>query len=303
MKVLITGATGMIGNKVVKLCHKAGFKIHYLTTSKRKIVSKENYQGYYWNPSKGEIDTACFDEVEVIINLVGATIAKRWTPGYRKTIINSRVKSANLLLESISTMKHTIRQIVSASAIGIYPSSLQTYYKETSKERDLGFLGDVVNKWEYAVEKFNALNVDVCILRIGLVLSAKGGAYPKLAKPIKYGLGAAFGSGKQWQSWIHVDDLAAIFLYAVEQELAGIFNAVAPNPVTNYKLVECTAHEMDKKIYLPNVPRFIMYLMLGKMHRLLFDSQRVSSDKIQEAGYMFTYDNIQPAITNLLKKF
>lgn len=303
MKVLITGATGMIGNKVVKLCHKAGFVVNYLTTSKNKIVSEENYKGFYWNPSKGEIDLACFDEVEVIINLVGATIAKRWTSSYRKTIINSRVKSANLLRESLSTIKHDVRHIVSASAIGIYPSSLQNYYRETSQEQDIGFLGDVVNKWEYAVEKFDAIGIEACVLRIGLVLSAKGGAYPKLAKPITYGLGAAFGSGKQWQSWIHVDDLAAIFLYAVEQELAGVFNAVAPNPVSNYKLVQCSAQEMNKKIYLPNIPKFMMYLILGKMHRLLFDSQRVSSDKIQEAGYTFIYDNIQPAIADLVKKF
>ncbi|RZT00221.1 TIGR01777 family oxidoreductase [Aquimarina brevivitae] len=301
MRVLITGATGMIGQEVVKLCHQSGIRVNYLTTSKSKIVSEGNYQGFYWNPAKGDIDAACFDDVEVIINLVGATIAKRWTPKYRKEIINSRVQSTNLLRETLINTKHSIRQIVSASAIGIYPSSLQNYYRETSSEKDFGFLGDVVNKWEYSVEKFNALDIDVCILRIGLVLASKGGAYPKIAKPIKYGLGAVFGSGKQWQSWIHIDDLAAIFLFAVEQELIGVFNAVAPNPVTNHKLTHCTANELDKTIYLPRVPKFAMALLLGKMHRLLFDSQRVSADKIQEAGYSFIYDNLPPAVKDLVQ--
>lgn len=182
MKVLITGATGLIGQEIVRLCHQSSIDVNYLTTSKNKLTSKKNYQGYYWNPSSGEIDLDCFKDVEVIIHLVGATVAKRWTNSYKKEIINSRVLTTSLILESLRKIKHSIRQVVSASAIGIYPDSFQNYYMEDSEKVDTGFLGEVVKKWESAVQEFDTLNIEVSLLRVGLVLSDNGGAFPKIAK-------------------------------------------------------------------------------------------------------------------------
>ncbi len=301
MKVLITGATGLIGQEIVKLCHQSGIDVNYLTTSKNKLQDTANYRGYFWNPKQGEIDSGCLDNVEVIINLVGATVAKRWTSSYKKEIIESRTVTTRLLRETLQKRKNsTVRHIISASAIGIYPDSFQNYYMEDSPERDTGFLGEVVTKWENAVSEFKTLGVEVSILRIGLVLSEKGGAYPKIAKPIQYGFGAVFGDGKQWQSWIHLDDLSQMFMFVLKEELSGVFNAVAPNPVSNKKLTYTIADRLNKKIILPNVPRFALKLILGEMHVILFSSQRVCSKRILTSGFEFQHENIVSAIDSLV---
>ncbi|GGX23013.1 TIGR01777 family oxidoreductase [Aquimarina muelleri] len=303
MKVLITGATGLIGKEIVKLCHQSNIDVNYLTTSTSKIDSKPNYRGYFWDPKKRELDAECFDEVEVIINLVGATVAKRWTSSYKKEILESRTGTASLILESLKNTKHSIRHIVSASAVGVYPNSFQNYYTEDVSEQDSGFLAEVVTQWENAVLQFETLGIGVSLLRIGLVLSARGGAFPKITKPIQIKLGACFGSGKQWQSWIHIHDLARMFLFVIEEELTGVFNAVAPNPVSNEKLTYIIAEKLNEKIILPNIPKFLMKLILGEMHNILFSSQRVCNDKISTAGFIFDYDNIRSAVDVLIEDF
>ncbi|MBW1295602.1 TIGR01777 family oxidoreductase [Aquimarina litoralis] len=300
MKVLITGATGLIGQEIVRLCHQSNIDVNYLTTSKNKLISQNNYKGYYWNPSSGEIDLDCFQDVEIIIHLVGATVAKRWTNRYKQEIIDSRIITTSLLVESLKTIKHSVRQIVSASAIGIYPDSFQNYYMEDSEEVDNGFLGQVVQKWESSVLEFQTLDIEVTLLRIGLVLSHKGGAFPKIINPIKKGIGAVFGNGKQWQSWIHVEDLVGMFLHVVQEEIYGLYNAVAPNPISNHKLTHAIAEALHKKILLPGIPRFMMKLILGEMHMLLFSSQRVCCDKIMKTGFNFKYDNITHAVEDLI---
>lgn len=300
MKVLITGATGLIGREITNLCHQSGIDVNYLTTSRGKLKSEANYKGYFWNPRNQEIDVNCFEGVEVIINLVGASIAKRWTTSYKKEIINSRIDATTLILESLKGIKHSVRHIVSASAIGIYPDSFQNYYMEDSPERDTGFLGEVVSQWEAAVLQFKTLDVDVSLLRIGLVLSAQGGAFPKIEKPIRLGIGAFFGNGKQWQSWIHIQDLARMFLFVIQEELSGVFNAVAPNPVSNKKMMCTIAEKLDKKIILPNIPKMVMKIMLGEMHILLFTSQRVCNERISSLGFHFNFDSITSAIDMLI---
>ena len=301
MRVLITGATGLIGKEIVKLCHKKNINVNYLTTSKSKISNKANYQGFYWNPDTKEIDIQCFNEVEVIIHLAGATVSKRWTSEYKKEILSSRLETTQLLVDSLKNNKNQVKQVISASAIGIYPDSLSNYYEETDSEGDATFLSEVVKKWEAAVDAFSALNIRVTKIRIGLVLSNKGGALPALAKPIKFGFGAAFGSGRSWQSWIHIKDLAGLFLYVMTHNLEGAFNAVAPNPVTNQDLTKLCAKVLNKPLWLPNIPKFFMKLVLGDMHTLLFLSQRVSSKKIEEAGFNFKFHHLQPALEALLK--
>jgi len=155
MKVLITGATGLIGKELVALCHQQGLSVNYLTTSKRKLVSTDNYQGFYWNPKTNEIDTNCITNVEVIINLVGASVSKRWSKAHKKEIIESRIKSANLLLSTLKEQSHSVRQIVSASAIGIYADSLTNYYDEDSTSLNNQYLGKVVTLWEEAIDQFS----------------------------------------------------------------------------------------------------------------------------------------------------
>ena len=300
MTVLITGATGLIGQEIVKLCHAQEITVHYLTTSKSKLSTEANYKGFYWNPNTNEIDHNCFNGVSAIINLVGASISKRWTDKYKKEILNSRTKTAQLLQDTIIKHGYEIEHVVSASAIGVYPTSLTNYYEEDSTQVSGTFLGKVVEQWETAVDGFKTLGSKVAKVRIGLVLAKDGGALPQIVKPIRFGAGAAFGDGKQWQSWIHVQDLADIFMYLLQHQLEGIYNGVAPNAVTNKEFTKVAANVLQKPLILPNIPRFVMRLALGEMHILLFESQRVSSQKIESKGFNFTYANLKPALEDLL---
>jgi len=300
MKILITGATGLVGNALTELLLQNGIKVNYLTTSKNKIQYHPNYQGFYWDPESGIIDENCLIGVKAIIHLAGASIAKRWTPQYMQEIIESRVLSSNLLYTTLKNNPHHVKQFISASAIGIYPDSLQNFYTEEFKDFNDSFLSNVVVKWEQSVNQIERLNINVCKLRTGLVLSTKGGAFPQLLKPINLGIGSAFGSGKQMQSWIHIYDLANMFLFALENNLSGTYNAVGPSPVTNHELIFEMAQMLNKPFFMPNVPRLAMKLILGEMHTLLFESQNVSSQKITQAGFVFKYKTIHTALEQLL---
>ncbi|WP_432670022.1 TIGR01777 family oxidoreductase [Flavobacterium sp. SM2513] len=301
MKILITGATGLIGTELVALLLQNGVSIHYLTTSKKKIESQPNYRGFYWNPDQGIIDENALMGVDSIIHLAGASIAKRWTSKYKQEIIESRILSSNVLFKAIKDNPNSVKQIVSASAIGIYPENLTKLYTEDETDVDESFLGKVVMKWEESVNKFKLLNIKVAKIRTGLVLSEKGGALPEMVKPIQMGIGSPFGSGKQMQSWIHLHDLVAMYFYAVDNELDGVYNAVAPNPVTNKKLTQEIATVLKKPLFMPNIPKFLMKLILGDMHVILFASQNVSSKKIEEAGFKFEFKLIDKALKNVLE--
>ena len=300
MRVLITGATGMIGKEVIAKCHESNIKVNYLTTNKDKLNLLSECEGFYWDPKNGIIDERCFDNVEVIVNLVGATVAKRWTSSYKNEILASRVQTAKLIAKTLKKRKHIVRHLISASAIGIYQDSFRNYYYEDAQEFDDGFLGEVVKQWEASTSDFKAMHIEVSILRIGIVLSNKGGAFPKMLKPIQHGFGAVFGHGKQWQSWIHIEDLASIFLFVLKEEAYGVFNAVAPNPVSNKTLTYTIADYLGKEIVMPNLPRKVMKILFGEMHILLFTSQRVCSKKIIDAGFDFKFRNIKKAVENII---
>jgi uncharacterized protein (TIGR01777 family) len=297
MKVLITGATGLVGQVIVKELKKYDVPINYLTTSKDKIVSEENYKGFYWNPAEGLLDEKALVGVTAIINLAGATISKKWTSSYKKLVLSSRLDSLRTLKKGLEgSCNHKIETFVSASAIGIYPNSLTTFYEENETAVDDSFLGEVTEAWEKEIDTFNAFDFKVAKIRIGLVLSDKGGALPKMAQPVNNFVGAAFGSGHQWQSWIHITDLARMFLFVLENGLEGTYNGVAPNPVTNAKLTKELAKVLKKPLVLPNVPKVMMELILGEMAYLLFASQRVSSKRIEKKGFTFNYKNICSAL-------
>jgi len=302
MKILITGATGLIGSEVSKICLEKGHLVNYLTTSKSKIENKPNYKGFFWNPNEGIIDAECLKGVDAIINLVGANIAERWTDSYKKVIIESRTETANLLFETLNNSKENVKTLVSASGISIYPSSYTNLYTEESKEVADNFLADVVVKWEAAVNRFEELGVDVAKLRIGLVLAEKDGALPKLTMPVKYYVGSPLGSGKQWQSWIHIKDLARLFVYAFEEALEGIYNAVTSKPQTNEEVTESIAEVLDKPLWLPNVPAFMLRLILGEMATVVLGSQMASNEKVLSAGFIFQFHNIDRALADLLKQ-
>jgi len=301
MSILITGATGLIGKAVTQKFRERDIEVHYLTTRKNKVTNREGLKGFYWDPGKGEIDMKCFDGVTAVINLAGSSISQRWTKANKRKILRSRLDSLQTLRKALEKLDtDTIKSFVSASAIGIYPNSLDRYYTEDTTDVDPSFLGEVVSKWEREINEFSKFRFSLATIRIGLVLSADGGALPAMTKPIKSFVGAAFGSGEQWQSWIHIDDLARQFIFVIEQNLKGVFNGVAPNPVTNTKLIKEIAALLKRPLFLPNIPKVIMQLLLGDMSYLLFASQRVSSKKIEEEGFEFHHKNICNALKSIL---
>ena len=300
MKVLITGATGLIGTELVSLLLQNGISVNYLTTSKKKIVNELNYNGFYWSPEQGLIDENCLMGVDSIINLAGANIAKRWTNSYKQEIIESRLLSSALLFKALKNNPNQVKQIVSASGTSIYPNSNTIIYDENSTQVNDSFLGNVVVKWEESTDKFSSLGLKVCKLRTGIVLSTKGGALVEMLKTIKLGLGSAFGTGKQIQSWIHIHDIAALYLFAIKNDLEGVYNAVSPSPVTNEELTFTIAKVLKKPLFMPNIPKFVMKLMLGEMHELLFENRNLSAKKIEEKGFEFKYKTIDKALINIL---
>jgi uncharacterized protein (TIGR01777 family) len=298
--ILITGATGLVGKALVKECLSKGFNIHYLTTSKSKISSKKNYKGFYWNPQLDQIDPKCFEGVSTVINLAGSSIAQRWTKVSKSTILSSRKNALELLHSTIETHRFPIKHVISASAIGIYPDSKTRYYKEDFQGTDASFLRTVVRSWEGALKSFKSLGVLTTALRIGIVLDANEGALPKISGPIKGYLGSALGSGEQWQSWIHIDDLVSIFLFILESDIEGVFNAVAPNPVQQKDFVKSVAKVLKRPLFFPNVPEIILNFALGEMSAIVLESQRVSAQKIQNLGFEYKYHELDAALNHLL---
>lgn len=301
MKLLITGATGLIGSEILKLSLRKEYKVHYLTTSPDKIKNTPHLKGFYWNPGTGEIDMNCFEGIDGIINLAGATIVKRWTTAYKKEIVQSRIDALALLRKALGKLKeHSISSIVTASAIGIYPHSFTTLYQEDDLTPDTSFLGHAVVQWENAADHLETYHIPLAKIRVGMVLSASGGALPPMVKSVRYGVGASFGSGLQWQSWIHCHDIARIFLFAVENRLEGIYNGVAPNPVTQNKLMKEIASQLKRPLILPRIPPGILKLVLGEMAVMLYTGQRVSAKKLLQEGFTFNFRSIHSALKDLL---
>ncbi|WP_347372917.1 TIGR01777 family oxidoreductase [Aequorivita sp. Q41] len=299
-KVLITGATGLVGKELVKQCHEDNIAVNYFTTRKEKIENSKNYNGFYWNPQKGELDEKAFEGVTAIINLAGATVSKRWTKKYKKIILDSRLDGLHLLYETLNQIEHNIVHFITASGVSIYPNSKTKLYTEENKEVDDTFLAKVVVAWEAAAVKFKSLGMEVSKVRTGVVLAKNDGALPQMVKPIKMGVGAPLGSGEQWQSWIHVKDMAGIYLFLLKNQLEGIYNAVAPNPVQNKKMIKMIALKLDNPLWLPNIPAVVIKLALGEMAILALEGQLVSSHKIEELGYHFKFYNLENALQDLL---
>lgn len=299
MKFLITGATGLVGSALTELILKSGHTIHILSTRKKNNPSNDTLRTFYWNPKEMFADQKAFEDVDVVIHLAGAPISQRWTSKAKREILDSRVLSTRLLYESIKNLK-SVKHFVCASAIGIYPSHPSKTYTEEETQKAQSFTGEVVQKWEAETAAFRSLPIKVSIVRIGLVLSSKGGALVPLALPTRWGMGAWFGNGQQWQSWIHIHDLVCAIYFMVENRLEGVFNATAPEPVSQRTLVRTIAKTLGVPQWLPGIPKLPVHMAMGTMSEVLFESLRVVPAALTHHGFDFSYPDIEGCLDNLL---
>jgi len=296
--VLITGATGLIGSKLTALLHANGHRIAFLGRSKHPGAAAS----FIWDINKRLIEPGAFKGVDTIIHLAGAGIAdKPWTKERKREILESRTHSTQLLFEELKKGNHTVKTIISASAIGYYGFRDETkIYTEDSPPGD-DFLAQVARRWEEEVDAFDKLNIRVVRIRIGIVLSASGGVVEAILRPVKWYVGAPLGSGDQTVSWIHLDDLANIFVKAVEDKtMEGAYNGVAPHPVSNRELTKTIANTVRRPIIFPAIPAFVLKSLLGEMADLVLYGSKVSCAKIQQAGYIFAFTNVEAALNDLL---
>lgn len=294
--VLITGANGLVAKKLAEML-ETDFTIKFLT---RKPVCENEFE---WNIEKQFIDLNAIKNVNHIVHLAGAGIAdKRWSKKRKKEIIDSRVKSSDLIFKSLLANNSKITSFISASAIGYYGTinSEKTFDESSPKGND--FLSSVCFKWEQVLQKY--AKHDVCkkniILRIGVVLSNKGGALTKIIKPIRLNFGAVLGSGNQYMPWIHINDLCNLIKFAIEQKnINGIYNATAPEHTTNKKITQLLALIYKKRIWLPNIPNWFVKLIFGESSILLLNGSKVSSKKIIDSGFVFKFPKLKSALLNL----
>ena len=295
--ILIAGGTGLIGKRLSLLLEAAGHTVRHLS---RKAQPDAHFPAFSWNPDLGEIDARALEGVQAIINLAGAGIAdKPWTNGRKETIISSRVRSTLLLRDAL--LKHPSKSItyISGAAIGFYGDRGAEWLDENTLPGN-GFLSESCMAWENAIKEVAATGVRTVVFRIGLVLSTKGGALPKLLLPLQFGLAPYFGKGTQWYSWIHIDDLCRMFQFAMDQPaMSGIYNACAPHPVPNKAFMHHLSKAYEKTSWIFSTPAPVLRLILGEMADTVLYSSRVSTEKIIQAGFHFTHPVLEEAVRNL----
>ena len=289
-KILITGGTGLVGTRLTELLTKRNHEVRILSRSPKA----ENE--FKWDVSKNFIEDKALDTIDFIIHLAGAGIAdKRWSDERKKVIIDSRVETANLLYRKIKAQNISLKGFIAASGSNYYGAKTSDKIFEEKNDVGIDFLGTVCQKWEAAANQFKELEIPVTILRTGIVLSKEGGALEKMKTPII----SPLGSGKQYMSWIHIDDLCAAYIKAVEEDFTGIYNTVSPEYHTSISFSKALAKAI-KRPYLPiAVPGLLLKLAFGELAVILLEGSRLSSKKIEEKGFVFKYSNLKEAFENL----
>jgi uncharacterized protein (TIGR01777 family) len=300
-KVLITGGTGLVGEVLTKILQMEGYQVSFLSRSKKNIEGVEVFQ---WDIQKQTIEQEAIETADYIVHLAGAGVADhKWTASYKKEILDSRVLSTKLLYEAIKKSSNKPKAFLAASAVGIYGFDSGTEFVDENSPQGNDFLAEVTKEWEKGTLQVKEICQRVAIFRIGIVLSAKGGALPKIIQPVQFFAGAALGTGKQYMSWIHIEDLARMFLFAIKNEqIEGIYNAVANSPATNEEFTKAVAKTLGKPLFLPNVPSFVLRLMLGEMAVMVTGGNRVSNKKIVESGFRYKFNTLEEALNDLLNQ-
>ncbi|WP_299051060.1 TIGR01777 family oxidoreductase [uncultured Polaribacter sp.] len=291
-RILITGGTGLVGTRLSKMLSDRKHEVLILTRNPKK----ENE--FKWDLNSNYIDDKALLHTDYIIHLAGAGIAdKRWTEKRKKVIIDSRVDTASLLYRKVNELKITLKGFISASGIGYYGAKTSDIIYEENHNPGTDYIANVCVLWEAAAEQFERLKIPVTILRTGIVLSNKGGALDKMKTPII----SPLGTGDQYLPWIHLDDLCQLYINAVENNLTGIFNAVAPEHHTSKTFSKTLAKSLKRPYLGIGVPSFLLKLVFGEMAIILLKGSRISAKKIEKNGgdYSFRFLKLEKALNDL----
>lgn len=298
MKITISGASGLIGRRLLKTLGGNGHTLQVLSRHAGTNMPG-NVKVFAWDPAKGEPPAESLRDADAVVHLAGEPVAQRWTDEVKRRIRDSRVAGTRNLVQAMAKLERKPAALVCSSAIGYYGSRGDEILPE-SAAAGTGFLAEVCVDWEKEAAEAAALGVRVVRMRTGLVLDARGGALARMLPPFKMGAGGKLASGRQWQSWIHVDDLVGLYKLAIETALAGAVNGVAPYPVTNADFTKALAAAVHRPAIFP-VPAFGLKLLFGEMAEVLLASQRVQPRQAEAAGYRFRFPQLEPALADLLK--
>lgn len=296
MKILITGATGLIGTRMQETLREAG---HELLLASRKAPKNDSY--VQWDINNGFAEPEKLEGIDAVVHLAGENLNGRWTDAKKKAIRDSRVLGTRNVVDAISDLKQRPRVLVSSSAIGFYGDRGDDLMTETSSPGK-GFLPEVCREWEAEARRAEDAGIRTVLLRAGIVLSKDGGALGTMLTPFKFGLGGVVGGGNQWMSWISLDDHVAVIKYALENEtVRGAVNSVSPNPATNEQFVKTLGEVISRPTIIP-VPEFAVHLAFGEMgDTLLLDSIRAVPKRLEGAGFEFKFPDLKKALENAVK--
>ncbi len=298
MNITISGASGLIGRRLLRVLGKAGHTLHVL--SRHGGTNLPNgVRLSVWDPGRLP-PSASLEQADAVIHLAGEPVAQRWTAEVKRRIRESRVMGTKNLVEALSQLPRRPDALISTSAVGYYGSRGDEILSESSAPGS-GFLPEVCVEWERAAQQASAFGMRVAIIRIGVALDKRGGALGRMLPPFRAGLGGPLGSGQQWMSWIHAGDLAELFRWVMEERLAGVFNGVAPFPVTNSEFTRELARALGRPAFI-GVPQFGLKLLFGEMAQVLLDSQRAAPRAAESSGFRFRFPQVGPALGDLLRR-
>ena len=302
MKITISGASGFIGRRLLKVLSGAGHSLWVLSRHAGTNLPP-GVRISVWDPVKGQPPGESLREADAVVHLAGAPVGQRWTAEAKRRIRESRVAGTRNLVEALARLPRRPETLICASAIGYYGSRGDEVLTESSAPGS-GYLAEVCVAWEKEAQAAEALGMRVARVRTGIVLDARGGALKRMLPPFRMGVGGRLGDGRQWMSWIHLEDLAALFRFAVENPVGGALNAVAPHPVTNAEFTRALAQALRRPAMFP-VPAFALKALLGEMASVLLASQRVEPRAepraAEAAGFQFRFPQLGPALADLLR--
>ncbi len=301
MNVLITGGSGLVGTRLSQILLSKGFTVSHL--SRKPTDETGKIKTYHWDIDKGILDTKALLEADYLIHLAGAGIAdSRWTDARKKEIIDSRTESLRLIITHLKNIPHKIKAFTSSSGIGFYGADTGT--KHITEESPVGedFVAECCILWEAMADNVSKLGIKTVKLRTGIVLSTEGGVLAKILGPIRFGIGAALGTGKQYQSWIHIDDLCELYIKSLlDDTMNGAYNAVAPNPVTNFELTKTSAEILKKPFFMPNVPAWALKIVFGELADVVLGGNYVLNQRVSsQTNFQYKFIDVKKALKDLL---